>query len=274
MAERNTLEKSNISMEEVLKSNFPTLKIMSKTIFDDTSMLPDEIDKIINNELENVTVYFSALRGAPEGQSKKIETAFIATTFEKVRWLWPLNLGDFETVHGMSRVVKLIPDKLATAICIYNEELSDPQDTGSFLIKLINDLAKFYYNKICADNPEAINNIENVTNYKEAVQLLITLLDTFKLMLDARTTSNFTNITNKILDLSDKILILCYVYMDFIHPTWISHKRINNTFSLPLMSSKEKDLYMKTLERNKLKSLFHRLSFEQIDIEFNLELNG
>ncbi len=59
-------------------------------------------------------------------------------------WMWFLNLESFEAVHGMSRIVKLIPDKLATAIAINREELSDPEDDGSFLVNLVTKLMIFY----------------------------------------------------------------------------------------------------------------------------------
>ena len=63
---------------------------------------------------------------------------------EAKSWMWFLNLESFEAVHGMSRIVKLIPDKLATAIAINREELSDPEDDGSFLVNLVTKLMIFY----------------------------------------------------------------------------------------------------------------------------------
>jgi hypothetical protein len=63
---------------------------------------------------------------------------------EEEAWMWFLNLESFEAVHGMSRIVKLIPDKLATAIAINREELTDPEDDGSFLVNLVTKLMIFY----------------------------------------------------------------------------------------------------------------------------------
>ena len=53
-----------------------------------------------------------------------------------------------KSIHGMSRIVKLIPDKLATAIAINKENLSDPQDDGSFLVDLVHKLLAFYQEEI------------------------------------------------------------------------------------------------------------------------------
>jgi hypothetical protein len=60
------------------------------------------------------------------------------------KWIWELDLTSFEPIHGMSRIVKLVPDKLATAIAINKENLKDPKDDGSFLIDLLLKLLEFY----------------------------------------------------------------------------------------------------------------------------------
>jgi hypothetical protein len=56
-------------------------------------------------------------------------------------WRWKVNLQMFEALHGMSRVVRLIPDKLVTVqeIC----KLHEPTES-IFLIELILDLVKRY----------------------------------------------------------------------------------------------------------------------------------
>ena len=69
------------------------------------------------------------------------------TTIAGRNWKWLLNLKSFESVHGMSRVVLLIPDKLATAIAIFKENLPDP-DSGAFLVVLVIDLVKFYIDQV------------------------------------------------------------------------------------------------------------------------------
>ena len=59
-----------------------------------------------------------------------------------------MTLKSFEPVHGLSRVVRLIPDKLATAIEINKENLDDPKDDGSFLVDLVTKLLKYYQGQI------------------------------------------------------------------------------------------------------------------------------
>ena len=76
-------------------------------------------------------------------------------------WLWNVDLDSFEAIHGLSRIVKLIPDKLATAIQISLENLPDPKDDGSFLIVLVIDLLKFYQDLI---HKQTLKNLEGATN--------------------------------------------------------------------------------------------------------------
>ena len=66
------------------------------------------------------------------------------------RKLWFLELSLFEPVHGMSRVLRLIPDKLATALAINEENLPNHRDDGGFLIDLVLQLENLYQ-KITAE---------------------------------------------------------------------------------------------------------------------------
>ena len=47
----------------------------------------------------------------------------------------------------MFRVLLLTPDKLATALVIFKENLPDP-DSGAFLVVLVIDLVKFYIDQV------------------------------------------------------------------------------------------------------------------------------
>jgi hypothetical protein len=53
-------------------------------------------------------------------------------------------VDSFEVMHGLSRVVLLLPDKIATAIEVNKEDFPDPNDDGGFLIQLVVNLVKFY----------------------------------------------------------------------------------------------------------------------------------
>ncbi len=75
--------------------------------------------------------------------------------------MWNVNLDSFEVIDGLSRIVKLIPEKLSTAIEISQENLPNPQDDGSFLIVLVIDLLKFYQDLV---HKQTLKNLERATD--------------------------------------------------------------------------------------------------------------
>ena len=76
-------------------------------------------------------------------------------TLESVVHWTGLGPRDFEVAHGITRIVKLVPDKLATALAINREYLDDPADDGSYLIELIDKLL-MRYEEIHQKNPKKI----------------------------------------------------------------------------------------------------------------------
>ena len=79
---------------------------------------------------------------------KKTDKVVIYTNASKEAWLWLVNLKSFEPVHGLSRVIRLIPDKLATAILIRKENLSSSNEDGLFLIDLVLELTTVYKEQV------------------------------------------------------------------------------------------------------------------------------
>jgi len=74
----------------------------------------------------------------------KLAHIYLFTDYYERTWKLDLNLESFEVMHGLSRVVLLLADKIATAIEINKEDLPDPNDDGGFLIQLVINLVKFY----------------------------------------------------------------------------------------------------------------------------------
>ena len=81
---------------------------------------------------------------------------YLFTAYYEKTWKLTLDLKSFEVMHGLSRVVLLVPDKIATAIEINKEDLPDPDD-GTFLIGLVEDLVVFYKGKLSRDVSEDNN---------------------------------------------------------------------------------------------------------------------
>jgi hypothetical protein len=81
---------------------------------------------------------------------------YLFTAYYEKTWKLTLDLKSFEVMHGLSRVVLMVPDKIATAIEINKEDLPDPDD-GTFLIGLVEDLVVFYKGKLFRDVSEDNN---------------------------------------------------------------------------------------------------------------------
>jgi len=75
--------------------------------------------------------------------NNKLAHLYLFTDYYERTWKLSLNLESYEVMHGLSRVVLLLPDKIATAIAINKEDLPDPDD-GTFLIQIVVNLVKFY----------------------------------------------------------------------------------------------------------------------------------
>ena len=73
----------------------------------------------------------------------KLAHIYLFTDYYERTWKLDLNLESFEVMHGLSRVVLLLADKIATAIEINKEDFPDPDD-GGFLIQLVINLVQFY----------------------------------------------------------------------------------------------------------------------------------
>ena len=65
-------------------------------------------------------------------------------TLESVVHWNGLTARDFETAHGLTRLVKIVPDKLATALLVNREMIPDPEHDGSQLLDLVDRLLANY----------------------------------------------------------------------------------------------------------------------------------
>lgn len=158
-------------------------------------------------------------------------------------WELRLNLKSFEVMHGLSRVVLLTPDKLATAIAINKEDLPDPDD-GGFLVQLVQDLVTFYKGR--AANPQTADVVDVESRVVEVggaaqedgfsppaekIQLLDVLeelsvkLNSIQENLRLRNPEGINSDCDGILVMADDILELSTIYMDFIHPIYLDIER-------------------------------------------------
>ncbi len=159
-------------------------------------------------------------------------------------------MKSFEPVHGMSRVAKLVPDKLATAIAIYREHLENPDDDGSFMIDLVKNLLSFFCDQVTARQQQEAeeesqeSGTEFVTS-KSGIEIQVSstcvvkdflqVLTEFSSKLDSMKASlkgqpidaleKIFAIAETIVEMADDILTCCYIYMDYVHPVWLDVQR-------------------------------------------------
>jgi len=142
--------------------------------------------------------------------------------------------NSFEAIHGVYRIVLLIPGKLSTAIAIYNEKLPDRKDDGSFLVDLVLNLIPFYRQLILEQKSDSIkkyfgskNESQFLKQLPENLEELSTALETFKAILkvDPRDVTKVRNQAYKVLHVADNLLIFCRLYLDFIHPILVQIER-------------------------------------------------
>jgi hypothetical protein len=164
---------------------------------------------------------------------------------------WEVSLSLFECVFGLSRLAKLVPDKLRTAASINAENLEDPEDDGSFMVDLIVNLLKFYLDKAVSGRDWEAANLRNRKNRvvcdETEVKLEIgpfdlsdeeedcatrldfeqTLLTLWRGLLQFRTLlqqragkEKLGDSENELFDLATDLLVCCYAYLDFVHPYW------------------------------------------------------
>jgi len=160
-------------------------------------------------------------------------------------WKLSLDLKSFEVMHGISRIVKLLPDKMATAMAIQNARLPGDDD-GHFLIDLMIELVQFYRGILPAIFPtdySILNDCDVEERYysmgcrqpfvepyitkdlSTVLRELQTQLETIKSALISRNSTKALSAMDKLTYDIDDLLVLSYFYMDFVHPVFLAHQR-------------------------------------------------
>ena len=159
-------------------------------------------------------------------------------SFHNRRWRWHLSLANFEAVHGMSRVVRLLPDKIATAQTIAAE--FKPEDS-LFLIELVIKLTKLFEvqareKQLPLENnsretliiPVAGHEVsevdsENGLSFYHCVKTFREELE--GLIEDIKAEEPLVERVQRILDLADGIQASANVFLSYIHPCIINCAR-------------------------------------------------
>jgi len=128
---------------------------------------------------------------------------------------WPeTTLKSFEQIHGLSRVLMLCPDKLATALAINEENIEN--ETGIFLTQLVVKLLIFYSSqKFQRENQEVSDSILDT----------IEQISIFESKLEERNREEGKLAAATLFRQIDPYLCACQIYVKFLHSEVIKIQR-------------------------------------------------
>ena len=176
---------------------------------------------------------------------------------EKILFQWTeLTLKHFEEIHGLLRVLLLLPDKCATAIAINNEDLPPP-DSGAFLLQLVKDLLLFY-------SSDKFKQKES-KGFVESIEDLIQKIDNLMLLLNARESAELIfETTTLLIQKCDKIYLALLFYLNFVHDELIAIERGTST------ATSRQELFVKA-NSSTLKRYEKNLSHEFTTLSINMQ---
>lgn len=155
---------------------------------------------------------------------------------------WTVSERHFEEIHGLSRVVRLVPDKLATTFAVLRDLLPYRDEKEDFLINLVVKLCKTYEELSAArqsEDPLEVANCEfvfgedggvgNVDRESIDLSASVTLLKDSLLVLrtfiDPDREADYFEEAYRVVGLADMLREVCMIYLDFVYPVLITSRR-------------------------------------------------
>jgi hypothetical protein len=204
-------------------------------------------DEGVQENPERIRIYtrFRTVRRPPNDRVViRAAILYLDTPFLTKPWKQELSPKSFEIMHGLTRVTKLTPDKLATALAINKENLPDPDD-GGFLIGLVIDLVTFYRDKLAQQVQQeegTESTMSRVVNFgTESQQILTTTGESIGILevlngflckmtllqvnLSQRNEEGINAYVHQILQMADDILEFSTAYLEFLNPLYLDIER-------------------------------------------------
>jgi hypothetical protein len=128
-------------------------------------------------------------------------------------WAWEVTRDDFEVIHGLSRIVRMMPSQLATAVAVQWET-----GEGAFFCDLIKDLLEKFRDihsrgQLIRTSPR----IEDLKTLGEVLSLCFEKLQTISGMMQASEGDFLAEIQN-VLELADNIRKLASIFLGYVFP--------------------------------------------------------
>ena len=160
-------------------------------------------------------------------------------------FLWRVETRSFEVIHGLSRIVELIPDKLVLNRKLFEEILGHEPDSG-WIIRLVLDLLRYYRRaqgeeRPIPELPRAFSRSINVDNgdfddEDEAIEdnrldlvgtldALLNDLTNAKQLTEVNLPHLYWEAAQGVAELADRIRESCMIYLELIHPFMVESRR-------------------------------------------------
>lgn len=160
---------------------------------------------------------------------------------------WTVSERHFEEIHGLSRVVLLIPDKLVTTFAVIQDlHLQRSDKDGLFCIDLVLELCQKYID-IAATRPVeqlllpdtdghvdyvfsrgagvAAAGSEQSLGFSSTLLVVRGALQTLRSLANPDSETDFFAAADRLVKFCDEIREACLVYLDFAHPVLIRSRR-------------------------------------------------
>lgn len=167
----------------------------------------------------------------------------IAYRKQNLDWLWSLDLRHFDSIFELSKLVLVIPDKIATTILIQEEQ---EEEDGIFLMIPIRKLVTEYYDLIknisvrpfweesemrkmftfSQGKPPGVTSNNDADNIVNILKDFLDKLETFEEQLRSRNLAEIRKTGKMLVIMSDHLAICCKVFVDYVCPVWRSIFRI------------------------------------------------
>jgi len=161
-------------------------------------------------------------------------------------FLWRVGLSSFEVVHGLSRVVGLIPEKVVINRRVF-EGYQGPDPDSGWLVQLVADLLHRY--RVIQQQAPAIPerrgafsrlvnigngelgegnevNVDDGLDLSGTLDALFNDLTDVKQLTEVNSVQLYWDAAQAVVEFSDKIREACLIYLDLIHPFLVWSRRV------------------------------------------------
>ena len=157
------------------------------------------------------------------------------------QFTWIVDPADFGVIHGLSRVVRLIPDKVVTSRILYEERIPEPYDSGWLIQLVLNLLTTYRQDHARRQGP--IQREQGLRRYHRELVLALDdgheveegagvnlngTIDTLQHCLtDVQQSTEegdpeiYWQIAESVAEFADQVREICLVYTDLVHPLLI-----------------------------------------------------